>query len=266
MKSKTNKKSNKRQSRRKSGGVKHTSKHTLERSATEIIDFKLIIADPAQIDSLSEIAETIAPTYVDNDKDTLLDILLTHARAYLNNDDPQIRNKYHQLIKNTIDRMERADSLILITDKTIRDAMYGLAPYGINRTRKTEILNMIFDNFRENGKRVDGLFMRELLEWAKRTSNDTVIRRLFGQGYRIDDKVKQKDIDEQFANESDYNYAKRREQADKYNELVKSLPARQRTLDTVYAFQNATGKYMNPEDVEELYAYSAPAAASPAGP
>jgi hypothetical protein len=271
MKSKTNKRSNKRQklrqkSRRVKGGAKHTSQHTMGRSAENFSRLKRLFQriessfhrlnrhSPGDVESIREIAENIAPTYVDDfHKDTLLDTLMTHARDYLN--DPDTVNQYKQLIENTIERMQKAESIDLITDKTLRSAVYGLVPYHTHNAIKMEILNLLFDEYRKHEKRVDGLFMKELLEWAKSTNNHTVIERLFGQGYRIDDKVKTNPLTERHANESEDDYAIRKAQNDKYNELVTNLPIQQKTLDTVHAIKTKTGKWLDLDNVEDLYAY-----------
>jgi hypothetical protein len=267
MKSKANKKSNKNKSRRIKGGTKHTSKHTLERSRYnytmlkrqfQILDRLFVqnhMHSPTDVQSLSNIVDNIAPTYTDQFDDcTVLDTLLMHARDYMN--DIRTLNQYHRLILNTIKRMKDAEATNLITHRTIGCAIHGFVPYHKHNQRKSETLKQLIRLMQDI--KMDGIKIKDILDRAKNSNNDTVIQELFNKGYRIADKVKTNPMTERYETESDYDYGKRMELNSNYNELIESLPARETTLDTVYAFENATGKYMNPENVEELYQYLLP--------
>lgn len=267
MKSKANKRSNKNKSRRVRGGAKHTSQHTLERSRYnytmlkrqfQILDrlyFQNHMHSPTDVQSISNIVDNIAPTYTDQFDDcTVLDTLLTHARDYMN--DIRTLNQYHRLITKTIKRMIDAEAINLITYRTLGSAIYGFVPYHKYKQRKSETLKQLLSLMKDT--KMDGFKIKDILDRARSSNNNTVIEELFNQGYRIADKVKTNPMTGRYANESDYDYGKRMELNRNYNELVQSLPAREKTLDTVYAFQSATGEYMNPENVEELYQYLLP--------
>jgi hypothetical protein len=225
---------------------------------------------PTDVQSISNIVDNIAPTYFDQfDECTVLDTLLTHARDYMN--DIRTVHQYHTLITKTIKRMKDAEATNLITHRTIGIAIYGFVPYHIHNQRKSETLKQLLGLMKDI--KMDGFKIKDILDRAKGTNNYTVIEELFNQGYSIADKVKTNPMTERYANESDYDYGKRIELNHNYNELIQSLPARETTINTVYTFENATGTYMNPENVEQLYKYLLPSAAvgnlpppPPAGP
>jgi hypothetical protein len=271
MKSKANKKSNRIKSRRFRGGAKHTSQHTLERSRYNYTmlkrQFQILerlyvqnhMHSPTDVQSISNIVDNIAPTYIDQFDDCkVLDTLLTHARDYMN--DIRTVNQYHRLITKTIERMIDAEATNLITYRTIGSAIYGFVPYHIHNKRKSETLKQLFDLMKDI--KMDGFKIKDILDRARSSNNNTVIEELFNQGYQIADKVKTNPMTGRYVNESDYDYDKRMELNYNYNELIKSLPARETTLNTVYAVENATGKYMNPENVEELYEFLLPPGAN----